>query len=101
MSQKTIEILVLVVGTLIYPIGAWFIAHMHKKTKESKNEILRDVKLLMNEYYQGLDDLITHNKNAVNGLKVDFAHQKELLNLKIEQLERHIERVAKSASNND
>lgn len=93
-----LEIIIIALAMLIIPFILWIVHQL-------RQSILNHVNLIVNEYYNGLEDQIKDNRNELAKLKTRLKHRAEIASLKYNALADKIDEVEnfleKTTANNN
>lgn len=81
-----LEIIIIALAMVIVPFVLWIVHQL-------RQSILNHVNLIVNEYYNGLEDQIKHNRNELAKLKTRLKHRAEIASLKYNALADKIDEV--------
>lgn len=79
MNVAWLEIIIIAFAMLIAPFTMWLL-------KVSKDSVMSQVILILNEHYSSLENLIDHNKERMDKLEVRLKHRAEIASIKYNEI---------------
>ena len=91
MTITTLEVLILAVGTCLFPFVVWIGEQVKRSLTEQKKQILSDVQLMINANHKELEDQLRQNQASISNIRIKLYHEQQVQNIKIDRLIKAIE----------